>query len=213
MPNENTLPRIRPSRRIQLLRTFRDVFFPSKKDITQAALSPCEITVAMAAPFTPHMQAEDKDRIQHDISHRADQHGKHGDPGLTLADDKGVKAQRQLHKKCAQQIDRQIVHGIPYGGVTGSEHIQQRSLKRIEKCHQRHRTKHKEAYAVAQNLFRMFPVPFAQPDGRQRRGAIADKSRECRDKYRDTEGHAYPRQGIGAHPFHVADIDPVDNTV
>ena len=59
----------------------------------------------------------------------------------------------------------------------------------------------------------MFSVSFAQPDSRQRRRAIADKSRKSRDKYRDTESDTHPRQGIGSHPFHVADIDPVDNTV
>ncbi len=53
MPNENTLPSILPSRCIQFLRIFREVFFPSKKDMTQAALSPCDITVAIAAPLTP----------------------------------------------------------------------------------------------------------------------------------------------------------------
>ncbi len=112
------------------------------------------------------MKAEDKDRIQHDIGHCTDQHGEHGNPRLALADDKGIKTQRQFHKQRTEQIDRQIVHSIAYRGVTGSKHIEKRSLKRIEKSHQKHRTDQQETDAVAENLFRVFPVPFAQPDSR-----------------------------------------------
>ena len=53
MPRENTLPSTFPSSRMQLFLIFREDLLPIRNDTTQAALSPWEITVATAAPFTP----------------------------------------------------------------------------------------------------------------------------------------------------------------
>ena len=159
------------------------------------------------------MQAKDKYRVQDNIGYCSDQHGKHSDPRLALADNECVQSKRQLHEKRANQINRQIIHGISYSSIAGSKHIEQGSLERIEKGHQRHCTDNQEADTVAQDLLRMFPVSLSKPDSRKRCGAVADKSRKGRDEHSDAEGYSYPCQRIGAHAFHMSDINTVDNAV
>ena len=53
IPREKMLTSMPLSRRRNFLLIFREDFSLSRKPVTHAALSACEITVATAAPFTP----------------------------------------------------------------------------------------------------------------------------------------------------------------
>ena len=88
-----------------------------------------EITVAMAAPFTPIWNTKIKigsstilitAPMTIDIIAVVD---------LPWGNDKRIQAKSDLHKHCSQKVNRQIFHSIADGSVAGPEGIKQGFLK------------------------------------------------------------------------------------
>ena len=70
------------------------------------------------------MEQEDKNRIQDDIGHCADEYGQHGGLGLALRSDEHVKSQRKLHENGSDQIYADIAVRVDNSLVAGPEHIE-----------------------------------------------------------------------------------------
>ncbi len=73
----------------------------------------------------PHVQSVNKNRVQNDVGHRADEHRPHSDLGKALCSDKGVQAQGQLHEHGAHSVDLHIAGGVADGVLAGAEGQQQ----------------------------------------------------------------------------------------
>lgn len=67
------------------------------------------------------MKAENKDGVENDIGHRADQDGQHARLGKALGGDKGVHAKRQLDENGADGVDVHIADAVLDGVFAGAE--------------------------------------------------------------------------------------------
>ena len=74
------------------------------------------------------MEAKNKDRIQNDIDHRADQHREHSGFGKALTGNEHIKAQRDLHRDRSEQIDAEIADCIIDRLAAGSKQHKERLL-------------------------------------------------------------------------------------
>jgi len=72
-----------------------------------------------------HVQSVNKNGVQNDVGHRADEHRPHSDLGKALCGDKGVQAQGQLHEHGAHSVDLHIAGGVADGVLAGAEGQQQ----------------------------------------------------------------------------------------
>ena len=72
-----------------------------------------------------HVQSVNKNGVQNDVGHRADEHRPHSDLGKALRGDKGVQAQGQLHEHGAHSVDLHIAGGVTDGVLAGAEGQQQ----------------------------------------------------------------------------------------
>lgn len=147
----------------------REAFSLEKRnDSTHAALHACEMTVAIAAPLTPHPENEDEKRVEDDIEECPDHYGPHGNPRASLDIDECVQSGRYLHETRPDKVYRKIVLGIADCIGGGPREKQDRLHEDICqggsygcKCNQQDK-------AVAENPFSPVPVSLAECDCRKR---------------------------------------------
>ena len=75
------------------------------------------MTVAIAAPCTPHSKPKNKQRVQRNVEYRANEDAEHADGGKPLGGNKAVKAHCQLNKQRTAYINGQVVVRIINGVV------------------------------------------------------------------------------------------------
>ena len=159
------------------------------------------------------MENKNKDGVQYDIQHRADEHAEHGGHRFPLGTDEGVQAQGQLDEDRAQQIDADVAGGIANGGVRGAEGPQDGLLEGAE-AHRQHCGGHQQqGQRVAKDPLRLVLFSRPQLDGGQRSASLPGKGGKGGHQRNDGKGHPHPGQCQVPHLGDVADVDAVHDVV
>ena len=119
----------------------------------------------------PHIKHKDKQRIQHNIEHRAYHHRQHARPGIALGDNELVHAGGQQGKHRAADIDGEIAVGVGIGDGAGTEQPQHGAFQHKCQSGNSQRNGAQQQKAVAHNAGGLFFPSFAQTDAHQRRTA------------------------------------------
>ena len=156
-----------------------------------------------------HLKDKNKDRIQDDVAGCADQYGQHAHLGKPLCVDKGIHAQRKLHKERTDDINGQILVGIAESGVAGAKPIKQCILGSKKKDGQHGREAQQCGKAVAHDPFGPGLIAFTHLNGGQWRAAHTDQRGKGRDNHNNGEGDAHTGQRQGAAAGKMAKIHAV----
>ena len=163
--------------------------------------------------FAAHIEAVDEYRIEDNVEGRPDEDGHHARLGKALAGNIVVQAQRELHSRGAEQVERKIVDRIPDGLFACPEHEQHRAHG-PEAQHREHDRHGEEEHAgTAEDALGFCIVAAPHGDGCERRAAHAREEGEGRDDQDDGEGDAEPGQRQWANLRYPADENAVDNVV
>ena len=163
--------------------------------------------------FASHIEAVDEYRIEDNVEGRPDEDGHHARLGKALAGNIVVQAQRELHSRGAEQVERKIVDRIPDGLFACPEHEQHRAHG-PEAQHREHDRHGEEEHAgTAEDALGFCIVAAPHGDGGERRAAHAREEGEGRDDQDDGEGDAEPGQRQWANLRYPADENAVDNVV
>ena len=160
-----------------------------------------------------HVKTEDKNRVQNDIGHRADQNGEHSRLGKSLGSDKRVHAQRELHENSTQSIDIHVTDGVLDGILTCAE-----SHQKIPVPDQQHNGKHHgnndlKRETVSQNLLCGIPVLLSHENRSPGGPAITHQRRESGDNHDQRHADSHSRQSGGSNSRNMPDVNSVHNIV
>lgn len=163
--------------------------------------------------FASHIEAVDEDRIEDNVEGRPDEDGHHARLGKALAGNIVVQAQRELHSRGTEQVERKIVDRVPDGLFACPEHEQHRAHG-PEAQHREHDRHDEEEHAgTAEDALGFCIVAAPHGDGGERRAAHAREEGEGRDDQDDGEGDAEPGQRQWANLRYPADENAVDDVV
>ncbi len=159
------------------------------------------------------MENKNKDGVQYDIQHRADEHAEHGHGGLPLGRNEGIQAQCKLHEHGAPQIDADVIQRIADGSIRGAEGVQKRALAHLKQHGEQHTEYRQHGDAAAQDLLGAFPVALAQLDGGQRCATLPGKGGEGGNQHQNGGAHPHAGEGRGPDAGNVADVNAVHDII
>ncbi len=81
------------------------------------------------------MEHKDKQRVEHNVEHRADQNRKHRRFCLALRTDKGIQPQCKLNEQRTEEINCEVILRIADHVFTCAKGKQKRSLKGEKNSH------------------------------------------------------------------------------
>ena len=160
-----------------------------------------------------HVQAENENRVEHDVAHRADEHGHHARRREALRGDERIHAERQLHKQRAEGVDVQIIVRVFNRVFARAEGQQKFVTEQQQHRRQRQRNRDLQRKAAAQQLFGRVVIAAPHRDGSPRRAAGGDQRRERRHDHNDRHAHAHASQREAADARDVTDVDAIHDVV
>ena len=106
------------------------------------------------------IQHKDKQRVQRDVDHGAQQHGHHPLAAEALGIDKVVHSQPHHHKQAAAEIDGDVAVRVREGDVAGAKGVKQRLFEQQDDCHKGKARIEEHGKCVPHDPFCLFRVPF-----------------------------------------------------
>ena len=160
-----------------------------------------------------HIQGKNEDGIQHNVDHRADNSGQHGDGGEALGGDEGIHTHDDQHGHGTQDINSAIGHGIGQCCLRGAEEAQQGRTGEIEHNGQHHSEAKQHRKAVCHDLFG--PLFFALTHGDSCPGSAAGTGHhgESCDQHQNGREQAHTGEGRTAFFRDVTDVNTVNDVV
>ena len=165
------------------------------------------------SPPYPHVESEDKYRIQYNVQPRADHNRLHSHRSKALRGYKSIQPRGQKHTDASADIDPHIGRRIAYGVGTGSKGIQNRFRIHKEPCCQCHGHTDQRKDTIPQNLFRGFIIAFSHGNGSSGRTAETDQRCKCRHQHYHRQSNSKPCQRHSSHSGNMADVNAVNHIV
>ena len=160
-----------------------------------------------------HAESEDKDGVQHNVGHRANEHRGHGDGGKALGGDKEIQAQGQLHKNGAPQVDGEVVAGKGKGVRRSAEEEEHGLLHRQEEGGYQDGEGDEQGGTVAQNGVGLVLLPLSHAHHRTGAASHAHQGGDGGDEHQHRETHPQAGEGQIPHLLDVADVNAVHDVV
>ena len=163
--------------------------------------------------FDSHGKAVNENGIEDDIRDGADQYGKHTDERKALRGDKGVQAERQLHKNGTQCIYAHIFDGIIYRILCRSERPKQ-LFRKYDKNHGKNRPYGGcDDRTVAEYSFRLLFIPLSHHNRSASGSANRRQIGKGGNNHDERKAHPHRRQGIGPRIGHMSDIYSIHDII
>ena len=140
------------------------------------------------------MEDKNKNGVQNDIHHSAQQYRDHAHAAEALGVDEIVHAKPQHHEHSAAQINGEVAVRIGESGITGAEQIQQRFFEREHQRREHKACAQQHGKGVAHNICGVGVVAPAPCDGEKRCAPCAEQIGKRNDDGQDGEGDAHARK-------------------